>query len=83
MITEQKIKIYQKYGGDIDGFSRGGRKKEKLLFENSEWSLIDSILQDLEMIKEGLCSIDFKERCEKLVHDNFDSGAIELIKKIV
>ncbi len=44
MITEQKIKIYRKYQGDIDGIARGGRKSEKDLFEEDDWYLIDNVL---------------------------------------
>lgn len=81
MITEQKIKIYRKYHGDIDGFSRGGRKYEKDLFENGDWSLIDNVLQDLELIKKGLCSADYKNRLENILHENFENKAIEMLKK--
>lgn len=83
MITEQKIEIYKKYQGDIDGFSRGGKKREKNLFDEKDWSLIDSVLQDLEIVNAGLCASDYKERLIRLLKDNFDKKAIELIKKMV
>ncbi|MGQ1908810.1 hypothetical protein ACT3CE_03375 [Marinifilum sp. RC60d5] len=83
MITAEKIRVYQKYGGDIDGISRGGRNKEKELFQDKDWSLIDSVFQDSEIIKKGLCSLEYKNRFEKTLLDSFDSGAIELINKTV
>ena len=83
MIAEEKIKIYQKYGGDIDGFSRGGENNEKKLFEDNDWSLINNVFQDLEIVKKGLCSSEFKSRFEKLLNDNFESGAIEMPTKII
>lgn len=83
MITEQKIEIYKKYHGDIDGLSRGGKKQEKILFDEKDWSLIDSVLQDLEIVNKGLCSSDYKERLIGLLNENFDKKAIELIKKMV
>nr|WP_319401800.1 hypothetical protein [uncultured Carboxylicivirga sp.] len=81
MITEQKIKIFRKYHGDIDGFSRGGRKYEKDLFENADWLLIDNVLQDLELIKKGLCSTDYRNRLEKILNENFENKAIEILEK--
>ncbi len=84
MITEQKIKIYRKYQGDIDGIARGGRKSEKDLFEEDDWYLIDNVLQDIEMINKGLCSADYKKKkIENTVQKNFDNKAIDLLKKMI
>jgi hypothetical protein len=83
MITEQKLEIFKRYQGDIDGFSRGGKKNEKKLFDEMDWSLIDSVLQDLKLVNGELCSSEYKERLIKLLNDNFDKKAIELINKMV
>ncbi len=83
MINKQKIEIFKKYNGDIDGFSRFGKKREKDIFSDGDWSEIDSVLQDLEMIKNGLCSIDYKKRTEEKLNQKFDNESIDLIKKYV
>ncbi len=59
MITKQKIQIFERYEGDLDGFARMGSGNEKELFENDDWFLIDSFLQDIELINKGLSSIDY------------------------
>ncbi len=83
MITEQKLEIFKRYQGDIDGFSRGGKNNEKNLFDEKDWSLIDSVLQDLKLVNAELCSSEYKERLISLLNDNFDKKAIELINKMV
>jgi len=83
MINKQKIEIFKKYGCDIDGFSRFGKKREKDIFSDEEWSLIDNVLQDLEMIKKGLCSTDYTNKTEKILNQKFDKESIDLIKKYV
>lgn len=81
MITKRKIQIYKKYKGDVDLLSRFGRKKEKKLFQNNEWSLIDSVSQDLQVIKNSLCSTDYKARLENTLHEYFDNEAIIELRK--
>jgi hypothetical protein len=83
MITKQKIEIYRKFQGDSDGFSRSSLTKEKDLFQKNDWSLIDSVVQDLELVKNGLCSEEYKNLLDKTLEDNFDTTAIELIKKMI
>lgn len=83
MINKQKIEIFKKYGCDIDAFSRFGKKREKDVFPDGEWSLIDNVLQDLEMIKNGLCSTDYKNKVGKTLNQKFDKESIDLIKKYV
>ena len=80
MITKQKIEIYRKYGGDGDGFVRFGQKNEKDIIEHNDWSMIDSVLQDLELIKKGLCSSNYKDKLENTMQQNFDIEAIDIIK---
>ena len=47
MITEDKIKIYKRYKGDIDSWARAGSKKEKLIMIDNDWYMIDGFIQDL------------------------------------
>jgi hypothetical protein len=59
-ITQEKLKIFNKYEGDEDRFARGGRSREKELFALDDWSLINDFQQRLEMIEKGLTSSDFE-----------------------
>ena len=81
MINKQKIKIFKKYNGDIDGFSRFGKKKEKNIISDEEWNVIDNVLQDLKMIKNGLCSTDYKNKTEEILNQKFEKESIDLLNK--
>jgi len=80
MITLEKLRIFEKYDGDADGFARTGKKSEKEIFKNQDWLLIDSMIQDLELIKNGLCSKNFESMTFEKLKNKFDSESIELIK---
>jgi hypothetical protein len=61
-ITIDKLSIYQKYGGDNDGFARAGKEVEKQKLNNEDWALIDDFVQSLNLINNGLASGDFTKR---------------------
>jgi hypothetical protein len=77
MITLHKIKIFDRYGGNIDGLLRVGRDQEKMLFDNNDWSMLASFYQDIVLIKSGLVAqayfdkvvSDMKTHCDK---ESFD-----------
>ena len=82
MITKQKIEIYKKFNGDSDGFARVGSNAEKELMTYDDWALIDSMLQDLELIEKGLSSKDFKNQMDTKLKENFDFESIEIIRHL-
>ena len=47
MITLKCIEIYEKYGGNEDGFLRCATSEERLLLNYSCWILLDEFVQDL------------------------------------
>lgn len=81
MITATKFKIFEKYNGDGDGFVRTGTKLEKECLDYNDWLLIDSMIQDLQLVKNGLSSKTFENQINQKLHDEFDSEARELIQK--
>ncbi|KYG74885.1 hypothetical protein EV198_0607 [Roseivirga ehrenbergii] len=72
MLTIEKIKIYNKYGGDIDGFSRGGKTSEQNLFGDNNWSLIDEFEQDVKLISDRLVSKEYREKSLIKLNENCD-----------
>lgn len=54
MITTEKIKIFNSYGGDSEGLARVGRDSEKKLFDHNDWSVIGNFYQDIELINKRL-----------------------------
>lgn len=73
MITIEKIKVYIKYSGDIDMWARFGRRKEKENFSDNDWSLIEDLLQTLEIVEKGLASEGFKSKVLEKLEKSCDS----------
>jgi len=59
MITLEKLRIYEKFGGDIDGFSRSKLSES---ITDQDWHLIGELLQGLSIVQSGLASADFESR---------------------
>ena len=77
MITIEKIKIYNKFGGDIDGFYRGGKTSEENLFDDNDWSLIDEFEQDVKLISERLASKEYGEKALGKISKKCDIKTVE------
>lgn len=78
MITIEKIKIYQRYQGDIDSWARSGSKKEKAIMVDNDWYVIDGLIQDMQMIKNGLASLEFKNKFNERLKKEIDEQAVNL-----
>lgn len=81
MITTEKLKIFDKYKGDIDAFARVGRETEKTVLTDNEWQLIDSFKQDVELINKGLSSSDFNSKTIAQIKNNTDKNAFDTLSK--
>ena len=82
MITIDKIKIYKRFNGDIDGWARIGTKEEKSIMNDNDWFLIEGFIQDISLVKKGLASDAFMKSINERLKENCDSEeTIELIKK--
>jgi len=77
MITIDKIKIFDSYRGDIDGLARVGRDSEKKLFDNNDWSLIDSFYQDIELINRRLAAQTYIEQTIAKLKDNCNDESFD------
>lgn len=81
MITTEKLKIFDKYKGDIDAFARIGRETEKTVLTDNDWQLIDSFKQDIELINNGLSSSDFNSKTIAQIKNNTDKNAFDTLSK--
>jgi hypothetical protein len=77
MITIDKIKIFDSFRGDIDGLARAGRDSEKKLFDNNDWSLIDSFYQDIELINRRLAAPTFIDQTIAKLKDNCNDESFD------
>jgi hypothetical protein len=79
MITVEKLTIFDKYGGLYDGIDRIGNSFEKKLFENDEWSLIDSLYQDIELINDNLAAPGYIDKTINLMKASCDPDSYEIL----
>ncbi len=83
MITQDKIKIYKRYSGDIDSWMRSGSKKEKLVMNDDDWYIIDGLIQDFSLVEKGLASLTFNNDLNNRLKENCDSEkTIQALKAI-
>ncbi|MEM0993881.1 MAG: hypothetical protein AAGI49_12660 [Bacteroidota bacterium] len=84
MITSEKINIYRKYKGNIDGWARRNKRSEHLLMQDEDWYTIDNFIQDLQLIKSNLASAYYKEQTyARLKEQCEDEHVIKAIEKLV
>ncbi len=77
MITTEKLKVFNSYGGDIDGLARVGRDHEKALFDNDDWYIISSFYQDIELIKNRLAAQTYIDQTIDKLKLNCDKDSFE------
>ncbi len=84
MITQEKLKIYKKYSGNIDRWASRRRSSEHELMGDQDWFVIDELLQNLELIEKGLSADSFKsEVLEKLENSCDSSITKEILMSLV
>ncbi|MFY7665155.1 hypothetical protein [Flavobacterium sp.] len=76
MITLRKVKIFQKFNGDIDHFARIGKTHDKEEISDRDWLLIESLLQDLELVANGLAADTFIKRLDERIKENLESEVV-------
>jgi len=77
MLSIEKIKIYNKFGGDSDGLIRVGKSSEQNLFDNNDWALIDEFEQDIKLISDRLVSKEYRERVLQKLSEKCDKETFE------
>lgn len=73
VITINKIKIYERFNGDADGWARVGSKEEKSIINDEDWSLIEGFIQDINLVKKGLASETFMNSLNERLKEKCDS----------
>lgn len=73
MITQEKLKIFSRYNGDVDMWAKTGGVKVKDVMQSSDWYLIDELIQDLRLIKKGLVSDKFAKKLNERLEENCDN----------
>lgn len=83
MVTQDKIKIYKRYNGDIDSWARSGSKKEKLIMNDNDWYIIEGLIQNLSLVKKGMASLIFSNDLNNKIKESCDSEeTIQVLQQI-
>lgn len=81
MITIDKLKVYQKYGGDIDMWSRGASNRDRSIMDDRDWSNIDKAIQLLTIIQNGHASPELQLRTQEFLSEIVDTeDAIQFLR---
>jgi len=67
MITEAKLTVFERYGGDIDGWIRVGTPAEKALMTDEDWAAIAELLQRLAIVRSGHAAESYQADTWRLV----------------
>lgn len=59
MLTPEKLLIYRRYQGDIDGWSRTRNPSESSGMSDGDWYLIEELRQALFLVSSGRASTEF------------------------
>ncbi|MBX3265413.1 MAG: hypothetical protein KF831_01780 [Acidobacteria bacterium] len=76
MITQEKLKLFVHYRGDLDMWSRTGKEHERNFMASSDWHLIDLLLQDANVIARGLGSKERTELAWERLRQNCESEQV-------
>jgi len=73
MITREKLKIFEKYLGDIDCWARNAKRSEISKIADEDWALIETLIQDIRLIKNNLTSTDYINRVKATLREKCDN----------
>ncbi|AMK77605.1 MULTISPECIES: hypothetical protein [Methylomonas] len=84
MINLEKVAIYRKFAGDIDGWARMASAAEKAMLTGDDWRQIDSFVQDFGLVKAGLASARYAEKLHaRIVESITDAETLAALKELV
>ena len=78
MITLDKLKLYLKYDGDIDMWSRVNNNEEQQIISEEEWSQIQNLLQELYLIEIGKTSEAYESEIRTKLESIVATDAMKL-----
>lgn len=65
MLTLDKLRIYEQFGGDIDAWARASRGQATSGMTDEDWHLIDELLMGLATLKTGMASPSYAQQVEQ------------------
>ena len=84
MLTLAKLKVYQRFSGDIDGWPRATKGKDSSGMTDSDWNLIDELRQSLFLVSSGQATPEFGRAAEhRLLASTADEQTRQALRKLV
>lgn len=80
MITLEKLRIYEKHGGDIDHLARIQNESDLKTITALDWSQIDGLIQDIGMENKNLISESYLEEFKRRLENETDN--LETIQEL-
>lgn len=65
MLTVDKLRIYELFDGDIDGWVRASRGQATTSMTDEDWYLINELLMGLATVKTGVASASYAQQVEQ------------------
>lgn len=75
MLTIEKLRIYEQFDGDIDGWVRTSSGQATAGMTDADWYLIDELLLGLAVVNAGVASPAYSQQVEQLLLANTDEQA--------
>ncbi|MBI1285563.1 MAG: hypothetical protein GC183_14720 [Thiobacillus sp.] len=64
MLTLEKLRTYEAFNGDLDGWVRASTGEQRSFMSDADWYLIDALLTDIATADSGLASPTFMHEVE-------------------
>ena len=83
MLALDKLRIYRRFGGDIDGWARTHGRGDTSGMTDDDWSLIDELRQGLRIVSSGQASAEFASSVERrLLASTADDRTREQLREL-
>ena len=83
-ITEEKLRIFQRYRGDVDGWARVRDRHEHNVMSDDDWSDIEELRHRLWLQEHEAVAPEFAARTEQLIRERLlDKRAGELLRELI
>jgi len=83
VITQEKLRIFQRYAGDIDGWTRIGDGAEHRAMSDADWSDIEQLRHRLWLQQHEPVSPEFITETEQLISQKVcGESAVKLLHQL-
>jgi hypothetical protein len=69
MLTQEKLKTYRRFGGDIDGYARSHGRGDTSGITDEDWRLIDELRGALIIVTSGKAAPEFAAAVERRLQE--------------